>query len=200
MIEPFLDTMWFSYLILPLLIFIARIVDVSFGTIRIIFISKGIRSLAAIFGFVEVLIWLLAISRVIQNFSNPVYYIAYAAGFSCGTYVGMWIESKLAFGQSLVRIITGKDATEFVKFLNDNNYGVTSVVAEGNDGPVRLIYTAVRRSRLPDLFLAIKKYHPGAFFSVENVQDLHEAILTNQESFWKRHHKFGLYKLTRKGK
>ncbi len=195
-----MDTFWFSYVIIPILIFLARILDVSFGTIRIILVSKGIRSLAAIFGFIEVLIWLIAISRVIQNLDNPVYYIAYAAGFACGTYVGMWVESKLAYGLSLVRIITGKDASQFVEYLNHNNYGVTSVQADGNDGPVKLIYTTVRRSRLPELIEAIKKYHPGAFFSIENVQDAYDAILTNEESFWKRHHNFGLYKFNRKGK
>ncbi|MCF7794547.1 MAG: DUF5698 domain-containing protein [Candidatus Cloacimonetes bacterium] len=94
--------------ILPILIFISRIFDVSLGTLRIIFVNKGMRYLAPIIGFFEVLIWLIVISQVMQNMNSPINYIAYAAGFATGNYVGILIEQKLAMGITLIRIITRK--------------------------------------------------------------------------------------------
>jgi len=83
---------------LPLLIFFARVCDVSLGTIRIIFISKGIKYLAPIVGFFEILIWLLAISQIMQNLTNPYYYIFYAGGFATGNLVGIILDEKLSIG------------------------------------------------------------------------------------------------------
>jgi len=85
----------FSYVVLPLLIFFARIADVSLGTIRIIFISKGFKLLSFIVGFFEVLIWLLAINQIWSDFSNPLLLLAYEAGFATGNYVGIYLDEKI---------------------------------------------------------------------------------------------------------
>ncbi len=53
----FFDSTLFMYVIMPVLIFTARICDVSIGTLRIIFVSKGKKSIAPFLGFFEVLIW-----------------------------------------------------------------------------------------------------------------------------------------------
>jgi uncharacterized protein YebE (UPF0316 family) len=82
----------YAWVLLPLMIFFARVCDVSLGTVRIIFISKGIRYLAPFVGFFEILIWLLAISQIIQNLTNRYYYIFYAGGFACGTFAGIIID------------------------------------------------------------------------------------------------------------
>ena len=100
------------YIILPLLIFLARICDVTLGTIRIIAVSKGLKRLAPFLGFFEVFIWILAISRIMQNLNNPICYIAYAGGFAAGNYVGMKVEEKVALGIILIRVITYKEATD----------------------------------------------------------------------------------------
>ncbi len=85
--NTFFSSDLFSYAILPLLIFLARICDVSIGTLRIIFVSKGVKKVAPVLGFFEVLIWIIAISKIMQNLDNYVNYIAYAAGFATGI---MW--------------------------------------------------------------------------------------------------------------
>ena len=103
---------WFTFVILPFLIFIARITDVSLGTLRIIFVSKGYKIIAPLIGFIEILIWIVAISKIIQNIDNWICYIAYAGGFAVGNYVGMRLEEKLAIGFELVRVITQKDASK----------------------------------------------------------------------------------------
>lgn len=106
--ENIINSGTFSLIILPILIFLARIVDVTFGTIRIIFVSRGLKWLAPIFGFFEIMIWLFAIGQVFSNMTNITYYVAYAGGFACGNFVGIWIEEKMAIGTMVVRIITKK--------------------------------------------------------------------------------------------
>ena len=57
----------FDYLIMPLLIFCARVGDVSINTLRIMFMMNGKKNIAPFLGFFEALIWLLAIGQIFQN-------------------------------------------------------------------------------------------------------------------------------------
>jgi uncharacterized protein YebE (UPF0316 family) len=104
----------FAYVILPSLIFLARVVDVSLGTIRIIFISKGFKFLSLIVGFFEVLIWLVAINQIWGNFTNIWLYLAYAAGFATGNYVGIWLDEKISLGSVMIRIIIRKNSKKLI--------------------------------------------------------------------------------------
>lgn len=160
----------------PLLIFLSRIVDVTFGTLRIIFIARGLSILAALVGFFEVLVWLLAITQVMQNLTNWVTYFAYALGFSAGNFVGIAIEKRLAIGNLIIRIITRREADDLVKFLWDSGYGVTSVNARGETGPVKLIFTIAKRKKLPEIVGIIKRFNPNAFYTIEDVRFVNETL------------------------
>jgi uncharacterized protein YebE (UPF0316 family) len=149
---------------------------VSLGTIRGIFISKGIRYLAPIIGFFEVIIWLLAIGQIMNNLTNFVAYIAYGAGFAAGTYIGMVIEEKISLGLVSVRIITKKDPGELIQYLRLNNYGVTSLDGEGGTGKVKMVFTIITRQDLPHVVEIIKQFHPNAFYSVDDVKSVGEGI------------------------
>lgn len=166
----------FSLVVLPLLIFVARIVDVTFGTLRIIFVARGLRFLSAFVGFFEVLVWILAIGQVMQNLTNWVNYVAYSLGFSAGNWVGVSLEKKIAIGNLIVRIITRREAHELVGFLRRSGYGVTSVEAQGETGPVNLIFTIVRRKKLPEIVGIIQRFNPNAFYSIEDVRFVNETI------------------------
>ncbi|MBK8808915.1 MAG: hypothetical protein IPO21_20710 [Bacteroidales bacterium] len=131
--DTFFETPLFYYVILPLLIAIARIVDVSLGTVRIIFISKGYKKLAPIIGFFEVLIWIIAIGNVMKNLENWICFFAYAAGFATGNYVGMLLEEKLALGYEMIRVITKTKADELIGVLRNKGYGTTQVKATRSD-------------------------------------------------------------------
>jgi uncharacterized protein YebE (UPF0316 family) len=176
MVESVVSPEILTYVILPILIFLARICDVSLGTIRVIFISKGIRYLAPIIGFFEVIIWLLAIGQIMNNLTNFVAYIAYGAGFAAGTYIGMVIEEKISLGLVSVRIITKKDPRELIQYLRLNNYGVTSLDGEGGTGKVKMVFTIIKRQDLPHVVEIIKKFHPNAFYSVDDVKSVGEGI------------------------
>ena len=160
----------FDYFILPLLIFLARIVDVSLDTIRVILVAKGYRRIAPFIGFFQVLVWIITITRIMANLDNWMTYIGYAAGFATGTYVGMIIEGKIALGYELVRIITRKTAEDLIETLRKLNYPVTSVRAMGREGEVDIIFVVLQRKRISEVTDIIQKFNPNAFYTIEDVR------------------------------
>lgn len=176
----FIDSEIFKWVVLPLLIVLARVIDVSIGTIRIVFVSRGHKVIAPILGFFEVLIWLLAIGQIMRNLSNIMCYVAYGAGFALGTYVGLIIEERLAIGILLVRIITRKDASELIEALKQAKYGVTSVPAFGTSGKVDIIFTLIKRSATGNVVRIIERFNPHAFYSIENVKTVREGIFPDE--------------------
>ena len=172
----FFNSDLFALFILPLLIFISRIIDVTFGTIRIIFVSKGEKFLAPIFGFFEIMIWLFAIGQVMQNLTNFTYYFAYAAGFATGNFVGIFIEDKMAIGTLVVRIITRKDSSDLIAALKSRNYGITIIDAQGATGNVKIIFTVIKRENIDDVVGMIKHFNPKAFYSIEEVRAASEGV------------------------
>ena len=174
--EPsFFDTQLFSLVLLPLLIFAARLTDVTIGTLRIIFVSRGLRLIAACAGFFEILIWLFAISQVMSNLTSVVNYVAYAGGFAVGTFVGITIEQRIALGYLVVRIITQREGNELEEQFRKEDFIVTSLDAEGGRGPVKILYTVIRRKMLPEMVEMIKKYNPKAFYTVEDLRFVSSA-------------------------
>lgn len=170
------DAWTFTWIILPLLIFCARICDVSIGTVRIIFISRGQKIIAPLLGFFEILIWLVAIGKIMQNLTNVIAYVAYAGGFAMGNFIGILIEEKLAVGMVIIRIITRKDASALIETLKSMGFGVTSIDAEGNEGPVNIVYSVLKRSDLESVIVIVEKYNPKAFYSIEDVRAVREGI------------------------
>ena len=166
----------FSYIVLPMLIFLARICDVSIGTLRIIFVSKGKKNIAPVLGFFEVLIWITAISKIMQNLDNYVNYVAYAAGFATGNFVGMIIEEKLAMGIQMIRVFANERGLELVQILNINGFGATSVEAHGAKEKVHLVYSIVHRNELEKVLKLIDNFNPKAFFTIEDVKSVNEGI------------------------
>src|SRR6187402_2404876 len=146
----------FSYVLLPLLIFIARIGDVSINTIRIIYVLGGRRVTATLLGFFESFIWLMAIRQIFEHLDNWICYIAYPAGFASGIFVGMMIEERIAYGKVIVRIITRRDISELLLFLNGQRFRYTRVAAEGPDGAENLVFTVLPRERLEGLLEKLK--------------------------------------------
>lgn len=167
---------------IPLLIFLARVTDVSMGTMRILLISRGHRSVAPVVGFFEILVWLLALGQVVQNLDQPANYVAYAGGYAAGTWFGLLVDEKLALGLVAVRIISQRDAKELTEKLGEGRFGVTSVAARGLSGRVRLIFTVVRRRDLRRLLEVIRAESPQAFVSVSDVRLASEGYFSPSTS------------------
>ena len=164
----------FDLLILPALIFLARICDVTLDTVRIIYVQRGMKFVAPILGFFEVLIWLMAITQIMQHLTSPIHYIAYAAGFAAGNFIGIIVEEKLSVGTVLVRLITRKDTAQLVECLRKKGYRNTKHEASGEQGTVNIIFTIVKRKELQTVLQIIKTCNPTAFYTVEDIRHASE--------------------------
>jgi uncharacterized protein YebE (UPF0316 family) len=165
-----METIWFDYIVVPLLIMMARVIDVSLDTIRVIMIAKGYRRLAPFVGFFQVLVWIITISRIMAHLEIWTTYLGYAGGFALGTYVGMKIEEKLAMGYELIRVITRADASLLIEKLIAIGIHVTFVEGEGRDGKVGILFIVERRKIINDIIGSIKELNPNAFYTVEDVR------------------------------
>jgi uncharacterized protein YebE (UPF0316 family) len=159
-----------SGLTLPLSIFCAEVCVVTLTTVRIIFISRGRKYLAPFMGFFEVSIWLFAVGQIMKNLNDVSCYLGYAAGYTLGTFLGILLESRLAIGTLLVRVITPRDTTRLAERLRAAGYGVTSLEGQGASGPVQVVLTIVPRKELARVTAIIRSFDPGAFYSVDDIQ------------------------------
>ncbi|MCB2154229.1 DUF2179 domain-containing protein [bacterium] len=183
---------WF----VPVLVFIARIMDVSIGTVRIITVTKGHKALSAVLGFCEVTIWIFAVSAVIVNIRESLWTVfAYASGFSVGTLVGMVIEEKLAIGTQVIRIVNRTSEFDLSELLRQKGFMVTKVEAAGGLGPSELCFLVVPRKRTQSVLDVVEQNCPSAFITVEDVR--RSSVETrlfpgprSQTPFWKRLTKF----------
>lgn len=168
---PELASLW-----LPCLVFLAEMCVVTLGTIRIIFVSRGMKVLAPILGFFEITIWLFAISQIMQNLSDISCFLAFAGGFVAGNFLGILIEERLAMGTALVRLITSKSINDLVGKLSRAGFGVTCMDGQGASGPVQVVFTVVRRKEIDKITSFINQFDPKAFYSIDEVQAVNEGV------------------------
>ncbi len=169
---------YYSWIILPLIIFFSRICDVSIGTIRHVFISKGFRKIVPLLGFFEVLIWIVVVAQVMKNLNNIACYLAWAGGFATGTYVGLQIEERLALGLQVIRIITNQNCDDLLAALKKGNHGITVVEGQGGVGPVKMIFTIIKRKNVQSVVTIIEQYNPSAFYSIEDIRNANQGVFT----------------------
>ncbi|HLS30901.1 MAG TPA: DUF5698 domain-containing protein [Flavobacteriaceae bacterium] len=173
----------FSYVVLPILIFIARLGDVTLSTIRILFLMNGNRTVAPILGFFEAFIWLLAIGQIISDVNNVWAYLAYAFGFAVGTFVGMYIEEKLAVGRVVLRLIAREIDEGLIKFLEENKFSYSLLDGMGKYGSVNVVFLVIKKDRLDRLIDGINLHHPNAFYTIEGVRQVRDSDeITSQGS------------------
>ncbi|MFH1715375.1 MAG: DUF5698 domain-containing protein [Elusimicrobiota bacterium] len=167
-------------------IFFARIFDVSLGTMRIIFISKGYRFLAALFGFVEILTWITVLSTIMRNLSNVFAYTAYAGGFAVGTYIGVLIEDRLALGQVLIQMFLQSNSDKIVQVLKNNKYGASLVSGKGIFNPINIVTVIIERSDLRNVIEIVKKEDPNIFYSIQDMRLVSSKVNSHSNSLPKR--------------
>jgi uncharacterized protein YebE (UPF0316 family) len=170
------NSTYLDFIVLPLFIFCLRICDVTLDTLRIIFMTKGFKRLAPIIGFFEILIWIVAITRIMQHLNSWMCYVGYAAGFAMGNYVGMLLDEKLAIGHELIRVITRIDATTLATALRGAGYGLTTVKATGMQGEVGLLFIVVNRRNQKHALEIIQQHTPNAFFTIENIHFVNRPV------------------------
>jgi len=162
--------------LLPIVIFFGRICDVTLGTLRIIFVSKGERKKAPIVGFFEVFIWVVIISQIFSNANSLIAYLAYAGGYAAGNYVGILVENKIAFGFQLIRVYTKQNGSELTQQLNKNGFGSTLIRGEGAVSEVDIIETVVSRKTQRKVIAIIDHFDANAFYLIEDIRSKQKGI------------------------
>jgi len=156
------------------LIFFAKIVEVTMGTLRIILINKGYRKQGVILSFIEIVLWVFVASRVINGITEaPIKGIVYSLGFSAGVYTGSRIESWLAFGRVLVQIITsGSNGDELTNTLRKEGYGVTTINAHGKDDDRLVLMVYTDRKKKAQVIKRIQSIDSKAMIVINDVSTM----------------------------
>ncbi len=158
-------------------IFMARVMDVSIRTVRIILIARGFKNIAPFLGFFEVMIWLYAVSKALENVNSIYSYIIYAVGFAAGNYIGMWLEEKIAIGFVSVRIITSKEITALPMQLREEGFDASIVEGRSDKGEIFIIYTVIPRREVKKVLELIKVLEPAGLITLEDVKPLNGGYI-----------------------
>ncbi|MCL2029241.1 MAG: DUF5698 domain-containing protein [Deltaproteobacteria bacterium] len=161
---------------LPLIIFLGRICDVSLSTLRIIFLSKCEKKIAPLIGFAEVFIWVVIISQVIVRANDLVSFLAYAGGFAAGTYIGLHLEERIAWGFILYRVFTLKNGPALVGLLHEAGFGATLTHGEGSVSEIHIVEAAVGRKDAKAVEKIINGFDPKAFYLIEDLRAKQKGI------------------------
>jgi uncharacterized protein YebE (UPF0316 family) len=160
-----------SVLLTCVLIVVARVADVSLGTIRTIMTIQGRRALAISLSVFELLIWVFVVSRVIRDIGEqPAYGLAYALGFALGTFVGMTIEQRLALGRQVVRIFT-RQGPEMAAAFREAGYVVTQFDGYGRDGPVQELFIEVGRREAHKVVAQARTLDAKCYYMVDDIRE-----------------------------
>lgn len=156
-----------------LLIFLARLVDVSMGTMRTLMVVQGRKWPAALIGFFEISIYVLALSKVVNNLDNIFNLLSYSLGFAAGNFVGIMIENKIALGKLAVRVILkSEDNNELIELLRDAGFGVTVISGTGKEGIREILNIIIDRKKLTSLQKLLSDYDETAFIMVNSINPI----------------------------
>ncbi len=159
-------------------IFVAKLTDVSLATVRTIMVMRGKRVEAFTIGFVEVIVWILAIGVVLGNLDDPVNVIIYALGFASGSYVGIILEEKMALGDLVVQVITYKKAMSLIDTIREAGFGVTVVEGMGRYGINHLLNVTIQRKHLAVLYRILDEHDAQAFVTVTDARSIRGGYFT----------------------
>lgn len=161
--------------LLYIIIFCAKIVEVTISTIRLVYINKGERVKGSILAFIEIMIWLIVVSSVLNNITeDPIKVFIYAAAFSLGNYIGITIESKIAVGLASIQVVVSKETGEILaEVLRDESYGVTIIDGKGKDDSKKiLLFIQLKRKKIPEAVKIIKQTAPQAYITVNDIKSM----------------------------
>jgi len=153
-----------------------RVADMSLDTLRVLVVMRGRKGIAWVLGFFQALIFVLAISSVLKNLTNPLNIIAYAAGFATGNVVGMWIEERLAIGHVHINVVSSRLGTAIAEHMRSEGFAVTEIPARGKDGMVSLLNISVLRRYVDKVHKIVNEVDPSAFITAEDVRPVRRGF------------------------
>jgi len=166
------------------LIFLARIGDVSIGTVRTIVTVQGRSVISFFLAIFELLIWITVVSTVIHKIQDqPILALFYAFGYATGNVVGIAVERKIALGIIVLRVFTRTAGKNIAERLRNLGQPVTIFRGEGMRGPVDELYIAGRRRNLKKMLHVVKQEDPNAFYITEMARDVRKAVRPSSFQF-----------------
>jgi uncharacterized protein YebE (UPF0316 family) len=159
-----------------LIIFGFRLIDVSCGTIRVLMVARGRKQLAWILGFIQALVYILAIGTILVDIGNWMNIIGYAAGFATGNVLGMWIEERLAIGYTHLTVISSARGAKISEHLRKAGFAVTSIPAWGKDGCVTMLDISVIRKRARKVRDLVEEVDKQAMVTAEHVRPIRRGF------------------------
>lgn len=163
----------YHILVTGVLVFFARICDVSIGTIRTIMTVQGRTPVAFVLAVFEIIIWILVASTVINQVNEkPILMVFYAFGYATGNVVGIVVERKLAFGIIVLRLLTRRAGQKIADFLRGKGQPVTIFMGEGMNGPVMELYIVCHRRDLKWILPEVQKLDEQVFYIIEQPRDM----------------------------
>lgn len=157
-------------------IFALRVGDMSLDTLRLLFVVRGRKWVAWVLGFFQSVIFVIAITSVLQNLDNPLNIIGYAAGFATGNVVGMWIEERLAIGHVKLSIVSSGRGPALAQALREAGFAVTEIPARGKDGMVSMLSVSVKRKDVARVERIVRDMDAEAFVIAEDVRPLRRGF------------------------
>lgn len=167
--------------VLPIIIFFTRMVDTSLGTLRIVLIGRGNRKAVRFVGFFEVLLWITAIGTLMQHVNHWSSYLAWASGYTVGSFIGFRLEEKLALGKHQLRIITPQPVEAFIEALRKLNQGYTIFDGMGANGPVKQIFLIINRKHTKEINELIREHIPLSFCSISDIQATDSGVFNQSK-------------------
>jgi uncharacterized protein YebE (UPF0316 family) len=164
-----------------LVIFCLRIVDVSCDTMRVIFAIRGKRGIAATLGFVQALVWIVAVGNAVKHLDSVLHVVGYAGGYAMGTYVGVTLEQAIAYGVATVRIVSRSAGVEIAEALREAGHGVTEFGGFGRNGSVEILNSVVQRRHIEDVLAIATSHDREAFVTVEEPKVLRGGLIASHD-------------------
>ncbi|MEN6636705.1 MAG: DUF5698 domain-containing protein [Clostridiaceae bacterium] len=156
-----------------LFIFLGKILEVSFGTLRIVLINRGERTIGSLIAIIEITLWLIVASSVLTGFKEDFLKgIVYAVAFACGNYIGSWLDELFAFGLSSMQVVLPDLATarEAEACLREKGFGMTTIDAHGRDDDRSILIMTMQRKRLPEAIATLETHCIGAVVTVSDIK------------------------------
>lgn len=154
-------------------IFFAKLLEVTISTIRAVLAVRGMKAVATALAALEITIWLFVASTVLtQLYSDPLKGVAYVLAYTCGIFLGLLLEDKLALGLSEIQIITDTETARIItQDLRIKGYGITEFDCRGKDGQKQMLDLKVQRKDLNATLSLLKEYE-ATFISVNDIRAL----------------------------
>lgn len=152
-------------------IFLVRIVDVSLSTVMTIYIIKGKKTISAVIGFIDLLIWFLIAKEALTDTSNNIFIaLAYAGGYAAGTYVGAVIAEKYMGGNIAVQVFTSSNDMHVVDEIRRNGYAVSVIDTRGIKEKEKkfMLYININRKKEEKLRTLINVLDKNAFVVISD--------------------------------